>query len=145
MEAGILDCFEPGMFLRDMVAIRCGVSPLNFNSIRLHNTINFKRFRALSLRIRYPLGSGLRVLRFAAKFDGFFDEGTRVLLEKTSLVLIDINEFAILVGDAENLINQLMRCVVGLHLYNPRVDFLLEFRSVLRCERFDFIRNAHGL
>lgn len=139
---GVAHRLHPRVLFRDVVAVRRGVAPLDFQSVAAHQTIHAEKFWPFAMRVRHAHRAALRELLFEAENRCLLKERAGVFVEKPSLVLINVNELSLFLRNAEHAINQIMRAVVLLHFGDALVHAALQLGSVTVGQCSDFV--FHG-
>ncbi len=104
------------MFFGDVIAIGCGITPLDFNSIALiDKTTYFKVSGALTESVWYSNGARIRESFKETKFGCLFKKGASIFVKKSSLVLIYVYRFSFVGRDSKDAVYQIMAIVVIFH------------------------------
>ncbi len=130
---------NPSVFFRDVVPVGRGVTPLDLDRLCVDEAINLEGLWTLPSRVRYAQTARFRELVFEANLCCVFEKAASVLVEKSALVLIHINQVTFLVGNAKHLVDQEVRFVVVFHLASAGVHSFLEVGSELGGEFTDFL------
>src|SRR5439155_20169383 len=96
-------------------------------------------------RIWNPNRTGVGELRLETELPGLFQERTGVFVEKPPLILININELPLALGNAEHLVNENVRAVVLLHRNHALVNAALQLGSVTVGQRSYFVFHRFGV
>lgn len=135
----LLNALDFIVFLPNMIPISGGVPPFNFMSLIVwfNKKVDFELFWVLAYSIRdaNPL-SLLCMLQDG--YSGFFDKGTRILINKTAYVLIKVDFASFFFRKTKELVEFKMLKVVSNHFYTAFFNLLMKRRPVAL---YDLIQN----
>ena len=137
--SGIAYRLNPSVFVRDVVSVGRGITPLDLGRVWVDEAINLEGLWTLASRVQYAQTARFRELVFEANLCRVFEKAASVLVEKSALVLIHMNQVTFLVGNAKHLVDEEVRFVIVFHLANAVVHSFLEVGSELGGKFTDFL------
>lgn len=114
------------MFLRDMIAVSCCISPFDLNGVLLYQAINLKGLWTEAQGVGNPDRVSIRVFFLEAQFCSVFEKGSCVPVKKSPLVLVNVNEMSFFVCDAQDAINEEVGFIIAFHFLNSLVNSLFD-------------------